>query len=57
MFDALSTRRPYKPALPLPKCFEMIEECRGKHFDPQVLDAFFARRDDIVALHIQYSDA
>ena len=52
VFDALSSRRPYKPALPLDKCFAILEEGRGKHFDPTVLDAFFARRGEVVAVQV-----
>ena len=48
VFDALSSSRPYKPALPVEKCFVIMEEERGTHFDPQVLDAFFAQREAIV---------
>jgi putative two-component system response regulator len=57
VFDALSNRRPYKPALPLAECFEIIEEGRGKHFDPRVVDAFLARQDDVVAIHINHAEA
>ncbi len=56
VFDALSTRRPYKPAFPLDRCFEVMEEDRGSHFDPQVLDAFVARKKDVVAIQIAYAD-
>lgn len=55
VFDALSSKRPYKPAFPLKKCFEMMESGRGTQFDPAILDAFFARRDDIV--HVQITSA
>lgn len=48
VFDALSHKRPYKPAFPLEECFRMMEEGRGGHFDSQVLDAFFARRAEIL---------
>jgi putative two-component system response regulator len=57
VFDALSNRRPYKAALPVFECFQIIEEGRGKHFDPQVLDAFLACKDDVLDVHIDYSDA
>ena len=50
VFDALISRRPYKKALPMDRCFEILEEGRGSHFDPQVLDAFFSRVDDIVRI-------
>ncbi|TWT96070.1 Cyclic di-GMP phosphodiesterase response regulator RpfG [Botrimarina colliarenosi] len=56
VFDALSSRRPYKAAFPLGKCLEIIEEGRGKHFDPEVLDAFQAQRDAIVQVQIEYAD-
>ena len=46
-----------KLAVPLPKCFEIIENGRGTHFDPRVLDAFRACQDDVVGVHINYSDA
>jgi cyclic di-GMP phosphodiesterase len=56
VFDALSSRRPYKPAFSVAKCFEIIEGERGTHFDPVVLDAFFTLRDDIVATQLQLAD-
>jgi putative two-component system response regulator len=56
VFDALSSKRPYKPPFPLQKCFELLEEGRGKHFDPQVLDAFFRCRPEIVKTQLQYAD-
>ena len=57
VFDALSSKRTYKPAFPLEKCFQILSESRGTQFDPRVIDAFFARRDEIVAVQIDYSDA
>ena len=56
VFDALSTKRPYKPAYPIDKCFEIMEEQRGKQFDPQVLDAFFACRDKIIQVQCALVD-
>ncbi|MCC9609275.1 response regulator [Blastopirellula sp. JC732] len=40
VFDALTSKRPYKEPIPPLKCFEMIREQRGKHFDPDMVDAF-----------------
>ena len=48
VYDALSSKRPYKDAFPIEKCLKILTEGRGKHFDPRVLDAFFARIDDVV---------
>jgi putative two-component system response regulator len=56
VFDALSTKRSYKPAFPLKKCFSVMEGGRGRHFDPRILDAFFARRDEIVQIQIAHAD-
>ena len=56
VFDALSSRRPYKPPFPLHKCFTIMEEGRSTQFDPQVLDAFFERRHDIIQVQIESAD-
>lgn len=56
VFDALNSWRPYKAAMPLEQCFQIIQEKRGTHFDPQVVDAFFARRAAIVRVQIELSD-
>ena len=56
VFDALSSKRPYKPAFPLQKCFAIMAEGRGTQFDPEILDAFFDRRDDIIQVQINSAD-
>ena len=38
VFDALSSKRPYKSAFPWEKCCEILEEGRGQHFDANVVD-------------------
>lgn len=40
VFDALTTRRPYKEAGPLAESLALIEADRGRSFDPVLLDAF-----------------
>ena len=42
VFDALTSRRPYKDALPFDAAMEILERGRGTHFDPKLLDAFAA---------------
>lgn len=54
VFDALSSRRPYKEAYPIERCFEILEEGRGKHFDPVLLDVFLSHREEIE--QIQYEN-
>ncbi len=57
VFDALSNDCPYKPAFPLEQCFTMMEAERGKHFDPRVLDAFFARRKEVLRVRFEHTEA
>lgn len=50
VFDALRSERPYKEAFSFDKSFEILEEGRGKHFDPELLDYFIACRPEIEKL-------
>jgi putative two-component system response regulator len=54
VFDALTTRRPYKEPFSVDKSFAIIQENKGTHFDPQVVDIFFAVQDEILAIKEQY---
>lgn len=56
VYDALSTRRCYKEAFPREKCFQILEEGRGTHFDPKILDAFFNGAEQIVQIQLDYID-
>lgn len=40
VYDALTSRRVYKMALTHERACELITDLRGKHFDPDVVDAF-----------------
>lgn len=40
VFDALSSKRPYKKPWPIEKILTVIREERGKQFDEKVIDAF-----------------
>lgn len=56
VFDALTSRRPYKEPLAFETTMNTLEQSRGMHFDPRLLDLFsgiarplyaaFANRDD-----------
>jgi two-component system, response regulator RpfG len=46
-YDALTSERPYKPRWPMQKAIDYLNEQRGKFFDPQCLDAFFAELDRV----------
>lgn len=42
VFDALTSKRCYKDAMPLAKAYAIIREESGTHFDPAAVEAFFA---------------
>ena len=56
VFDALTTKRPYKPAFSREKSFRILREGRGSHFDPRILDAFFRRSRQIIQTQIEFAD-
>jgi putative two-component system response regulator len=49
VFDALTHKRPYKEAWPIDEAIAEIGRQRGEQFDPQVVDAFMAINDEVVA--------
>ncbi len=40
VFDALTSRRPYKKSMSFEETMRILEEGRGEHFDPRLLDLF-----------------
>jgi putative two-component system response regulator len=40
VFEALLSPRPYKHAWPLAEVLDELERQRGRHFDPELVDAF-----------------
>ncbi len=56
VFDALSSKRPYKPAFELERCFQIMKEGRGTHFDPKVLDAFLVCHEAVAQVHTELAD-
>ena len=41
-FDAMTSDRPYRKAMPLPKALAELRRCAGTQFDPEVVEAFIA---------------
>ena len=56
VFDALSSERPYKKAFPVDECFRILTDGRGSYFDPDVIDAFFRQRSEVVTVQMDYLD-
>jgi putative two-component system response regulator len=50
VFDALTTKRPYKEAMPLMAARTYLQDKSGSEFDPACVQAFLSRWDDVVAI-------
>lgn len=55
VFDAVSEKRCYREAMPLEKCFEIIQEGRGKEFEPVLVDVFLDIRDRVEEIHRNFN--
>jgi len=47
VYDAMTSDRPYRPALTAQEAIEYIRSQSGKHFDPQSVEAFLAIGDQL----------
>jgi response regulator RpfG family c-di-GMP phosphodiesterase len=56
VYDALVTPRAYKPPWPEDQTLSLIKEQSGKHFDPEVVDAFLEIYDVISAIREKYQE-
>ncbi|MGP0103212.1 MAG: HD domain-containing phosphohydrolase [Solirubrobacteraceae bacterium] len=56
VFDALTSDRVYRAALPAKSALEMMRDERGLHFDPRLLDAFFLAQEEIEDVREKYAD-
>jgi putative two-component system response regulator len=48
VFDAMTTTRPYRAALPPEEALAFMRQGRGLHFDPRLLDLFLDRLDEVL---------
>ena len=56
VFDALVSKRCYKPAYPFNEACRLLGEKAGSHFDPAVIDAFFAIQNTIKSISKLYRE-
>jgi putative two-component system response regulator len=54
VFDALTAKRPYKRQWSDEEAVAMIKDNAGNHFDPQIVDAFLANIDKILAVKEEF---
>lgn len=57
VYDALISRRVYKPAMPHEKAVQIIQEGRGTHFDPDIVDAFLQLQDRFQDIARRFADS
>ncbi len=56
VFDALVCVRPYKKAWPLEKVLALFEDEKGRHFDPQVIEAFKQVLPEVQEVMVRLAD-
>ena len=56
VFDALTAERPYKKAWSVDEALSLFEEQKGKHFDPTIVDMFFLKLPEILAIKEKFRD-
>ncbi len=56
VFDALSSKRPYKEAFSKEKTLEIMKESRGKHFEPKLMDLFLENIDKVLVVQKKYKE-
>ena len=57
VYDALISKRVYKPAIPHADAVAIIRRGRGSHFDPDLVDGFLRIADDFAAIAQRFADA
>ncbi len=56
VYDAVISKRIYKPPYTHEKAVAIIMEGRGKHFDPDLVDAFVEIHEEFRAIALEYAD-
>ena len=56
VYDALISKRVYKPPFPHEKAVEIIVEGKGNHFDPDIVDAFIELENTFRNIALSFAD-
>ena len=56
VFDALGHNRCYKSAWELDKIYNLLEEGKGTHFDPKLVELFFENKDKFLEIRDKYNN-
>ncbi|MEK6770240.1 MAG: HD domain-containing phosphohydrolase [Pseudomonadota bacterium] len=57
VLDALTSRRPYKPAWPLDVALAEIKRLAGRRLDPDCVEALVSKREEIEAIQRQFVES
>jgi len=57
VFDALTSKRPYKIPYPVEVAVNIIQNERGEQFDPDVADVFLENIDEFVRIKAEVGSA
>ena len=57
VYDALISKRVYKPAMPAERAIQIIREGSGKHFDPDIVSVFLEMTGEFARIAAQFVDS
>lgn len=57
VYDALISKRVYKPAFSHKKAMLIIQKDSGSHFDPKIVEAFLAIEDEVQQIALDFLDS
>ena len=56
VFDALTSKRPYKKAWLVEQAVDFLQAERGRHFDPELVDVFLSLLDEVLEVGRRYAE-
>jgi putative two-component system response regulator len=54
VFDALTSKRIYKEPVSIEEGFEIINEEKGKFFDPKIVEVFLKAKEEIIEIYNKF---
>lgn len=54
VFDALTSKRPYKKHFSFDESFNYMVDERGRHFDPEIIDSFIRHKTEFYDLYMSF---
>ena len=56
VFDAMTTNKVYRPAIPMTEAVDIMTAERGKHFDPTLLDLFLSEKARVLGIKERFAE-